>query len=144
LAAFVFSFCLVVKVNLKCAWCKALAPIGGERARAMEPQQQQQQQQKPTHMHPSVALAGVDMLGMHRDLAGYYRQHGFLDTSTAYELAERVIYPNCQGPLLLAPREPRRGAYAGAGAGAAATAPAAAVAAPSSVGAAAAAQVATG
>ncbi len=54
---------------------------------------------------PSAALAGTDLLGLHRDLSGYYRQFGFLDASTTQALAERVIYPHCVGPPAAPPRE---------------------------------------
>lgn len=47
---------------------------------------------------PCLLLAGADLLGMHRELAGYYRQFGFLDSSTPQALAERVIYPSCVMP----------------------------------------------
>ena len=47
---------------------------------------------------PCMLLAGADLLGMHRELAGYYRQFGFLDSSTPQALAERVIYPSCVMP----------------------------------------------
>ena len=33
-------------------------------------------------------------MGVHKDLAGYYRAFGLLDSSTASGLFERVVWPN--------------------------------------------------
>ena len=36
----------------------------------------------------------VDVVGIHRDLAGYYRAFGLLDSSTPFGLFESVVWPH--------------------------------------------------
>ena len=40
----------------------------------------------------------VDIVGIHRDLAGYYRAFGLFDSSTAAALFERAVWPNIVDP----------------------------------------------
>jgi hypothetical protein len=39
-------------------------------------------------------IGSVDVMGVHKDLAGYYRAFGLLDSSTASGLFDRVVWPN--------------------------------------------------
>ena len=45
----------------------------------------------------SVALSVLDVHGIHRDIVGYYRQFGFMNSSTSSDLAD-VITRNCVLP----------------------------------------------
>jgi hypothetical protein len=47
------------------------------------------------HHHRRAPLRpNIDLNGIHRDLAGYYRAFGMFDTSTPDALFERVVWPN--------------------------------------------------
>lgn len=55
----------------------------------------------------TAALGILDLHGIHRDIVGYYRQFGFLNSSTSSDLAD-VILRNCIVPIAV-PATPGHG-----------------------------------
>jgi hypothetical protein len=50
--------------------------------------------EQPAPLPQCGAVALVDFVSAHRDIAAYYGQFGFLDRSTTREFVDRVVLPS--------------------------------------------------